>query len=668
MIEPVEKINILFHKKFKKEILDFFQREGIVEIIKEDHFLKKEEKERIIIENEKINAQAKKAESKYVLDFLLSFQEKEKKSFQEKLKEALPDLKIFLTEKEMKEKVKNLNFVKIVEECKRLEAKINKLNNILESLEEKKDLCKKWKKFPFKMRELNRMEDLKVIAGATSKWNDFKGELEKNLKLFDLKVFQQSNNPNEEIKFLLFYHFKIEEKIREIINKFNIEPNKEIENLKETPKEEEKKINKKIKNALREKKITIKRINEMFFLYTDDLKIMYDYLNWEERKKEIDYCGDSTDCIISLKGWIEKSKIAELKNGLEKITDNFEILKLKPGKGEKSPVIISNKKILKPIGIISDMYGTPNANEINPLPPMAPFFVLFFALCLGDVGYGLLLILFSFFGIKVMKAQPEKRDFFNLLIYVGAASCVIGALFGGWFGIDINSLSDGAVKSALLTMKVIDPIANPLQMLFLSLGLGFFQIILAIFLKMYWRIKTSGFKEGFLEEFPIIYLIFSLLLFGIFKAGIIFQGTIFINYIVLSAVLFFVAAKGRKNKNFIMKILGGIGGLYGMVGYFSDIVSYSRLLALGLATGVIASVVNLIAGIVGDMIPLIGFAVSIFILIFGHLFNLMISGFGAFIHSMRLQFVEFFPKFIIGGGKVFNPFTKEGKYVEIEHP
>ena len=666
MIESVEKINILFHRKFKKEILDFFQRKGIIEIIKEDHFLKKGEKERIIIENEKINAQAKKAESKYVLDFLLSFQEKEKKSFREKLKEALPDLKIFLTEKEIKEKVGNLNFAKIVEECKKLEAKINKLNNILEELEEKKDLCKKWRKFPFKMRELGKMENLKVIAGATFKWNDFKEELEKKLKLFELKAIQQNNNPNEEMKFLLFYHPKIEKETQQIISKFNIELNKEIEDLKETPREEEKKINKKIKNALREKKITVKRINDLFFLYADDLKIMYDYLNWEERKKEVDYCSNSTDRIISFKGWIEKSKIEELKKGLEKITDNFEILKLKHSKGEKSPVIISNKIFLKPIGIISDMYGTPNANEINPLPPMAPFFVLFFALCLGDVGYGLLLILFSFLGIKIMKVQSEKRDFFNLLIYVGAASCVIGALFGGWFGIDINSLSDGVVKSALLSMKIIDPIANPLQMMFLSLGLGFFQIIFAISLKMYWRIKTSGFKEGFLEEFPIIYLIFSLLLFGIFKAGVIFQGTIFINYIVLSGILFFVAAKGRKNKNFIMKILGGIGGLYGLVGYFSDIVSYSRLLALGLATGVIASVVNLIAGIVGEMIPLIGFAVSIFILIFGHLFNLMISGFGAFIHSMRLQFVEFFPKFIIGGGRVFSPFAKEGKYVEIK--
>ena len=115
-----------------------------------------------------------------------------------------------------------------------------------------------------------------------------------------------------------------------------------------------------------------------------------------------------------------------------------------------------------------------------------------------------------------------------------------------------------------------------------------------------------------------------------------------------------------------MKILSGIAGLYGLVGYFSDVVSYSRLLALGLATSVIASVVNLIAVIVGDMIPLIGTIVSGLILVFGHLFNLAISGFGAFIHSMRLQFVEFFPKFVIGGGKKFNPFRKEGEYVELE--
>ncbi len=115
-----------------------------------------------------------------------------------------------------------------------------------------------------------------------------------------------------------------------------------------------------------------------------------------------------------------------------------------------------------------------------------------------------------------------------------------------------------------------------------------------------------------------------------------------------------------------MKLAGGVGKLYDLVGYFSDVVSYSRLLALGLATGVIASVVNLTAGIIGDMIPIFGGLVYFLIIVFGHLFNLAISGFGAFIHSMRLQFVEFFPKFIDGGGRKFNPFRKEGEYVEIE--
>jgi len=133
----------------------------------------------------------------------------------------------------------------------------------------------------------------------------------------------------------------------------------------------------------------------------------------------------------------------------------------------------------------------------------------------------------------------------------------------------------------------------------------------------------------------------------------------------LAGVLFLVLTQGRKNKNIFKKVFGGVSSLYGLVGYFSDVVSYSRLLALGLATGVIAAVVNMIADMVGEMIPVVGAIAAVVVLVFGHAFNLLISGFGAFIHSMRLQFVEFLPKFMTGGGKKFNSFKKEEKYVEI---
>jgi len=136
-------------------------------------------------------------------------------------------------------------------------------------------------------------------------------------------------------------------------------------------------------------------------------------------------------------------------------------------------------------------------------------------------------------------------------------------------------------------------------------------------------------------------------------------------YAVLVGVALLVLTQGRKEKNIALKILKGVSSLYGLVGYFSDTLSYSRLLALGLATGIIAMVINLIAGLAINMIPYFGWVVAIIILIGGHTFNLVINVLGAFIHSSRLQFVEFFSKFMEGGGVRFKPFKKEAKYVQI---
>jgi V/A-type H+-transporting ATPase subunit I len=136
-------------------------------------------------------------------------------------------------------------------------------------------------------------------------------------------------------------------------------------------------------------------------------------------------------------------------------------------------------------------------------------------------------------------------------------------------------------------------------------------------------------------------------------------------YLVYLAIALVILTQG-KSKNLIMKILGGLSGLYfGITGYISDILSYSRLLALGLATGIIGMVINIIGTMLNEMIPYVGWLLMIFVLIGGHIFNLIISLVGAFIHSGRLQYVEFFKTFFEGGGKQFAPFMRESKYINL---
>lgn len=699
MIKPMEKIDIIFHKKNEREILDFLQKKEIIEIIEhQSSFVSSIDKNSLTNDSIKLldkKCEIEKAEVEYVLNFLNALKKQSEKSLKQKIKSLISDSEIFITEQEIETEIRKSNFKKIVEECKKIEIRLNELNNLIEHLKNEKKIYQKWENFPYKIKDLENIENLKLIVGIVNKnkWRIFKQEIRKKIKLCELKIIPlnanktgktnicaeclsalqrlsqrgQINYPGMKVKFCLFYHLKAENKIQKILNEFKIEQDQEIKKIRNLPKAEIINLNREIKKALKEKQDLINKAINLYSIYKNSLRIIYDYSAWEEEKAKVSSQTAKTEHLVSLRGWVEKNRINEIERGLKKITDNFEVFRLKLNKDEKPPVIIENNKFLGPISIIGNMYGTPRSDEIDPTLPMAPFFILFFALCLGDAGYGLIMILLSILIIKILKVPLENRGFFYLLIYLGAAASVAGALFGGWFGINLEALPPSAIKNVLLKIKIMDPLKNPIQMLFVAFGLGVLQISIGIFLKMYWRIKTQSIKQGFLNEFPILCLIASLLLFGAAKTNIIPLESAIVKYIVLFCLIFFAFAKARKYKNLKMKILGGIGGFYDLIGYFSDVVSYSRLLALGLATTVIASVVNLTATIFSDMLPMISSVIYIFIIVFGHIFNLMLSAFGAFIHSMRLQFVEFFPKFMIGGGRKFNPFRKQGNYIKLKN-
>ena len=200
-------------------------------------------------------------------------------------------------------------------------------------------------------------------------------------------------------------------------------------------------------------------------------------------------------------------------------------------------------------------------------------------------------------------------------------------------------------------------------MLIFSLILGIIQVIVGILVSMWWKIKHKNYVSAVLDSGLWLYFILSILFWASTKLGFVsFAGA---KYLVWAGALAMIATQGRQNKNPILKVATGILSLYGLVGYLSDVLSYSRLLALGLATGIIAMVINLIAALTIEMVPYVGYVIAIFILIGGHTFNIGINALGAFIHSSRLQFVEFFPKFMEGGGRNFVPLQKESKYVRL---
>jgi V/A-type H+-transporting ATPase subunit I len=252
--------------------------------------------------------------------------------------------------------------------------------------------------------------------------------------------------------------------------------------------------------------------------------------------------------------------------------------------------------------------------------------------------------------------------FAKLLLFVGFSTVLVGLLFGGYLGFD-----PALLPAPLQALQLFDPIGNPLPVFYLALGLGVLQVMAGLVIKIYSDYKQGKLLNGVLDQGPwlfmfvlgILYLAVSVEYTTILSTGQIIN----LSYVGIAMI---ILSSGRKGDTIFQKVQSAAGALYSSIGYFSDILSYSRLLALGLATTALAFAVNLIAEIVSGSVPYLGPILGFIVLLVGHLFTLAVNTLGAFIHSARLQFVEFFGKFIEGTGKEFSPLSRTEKFVTIQ--
>ncbi|MGB9866305.1 MAG: V-type ATP synthase subunit I [Bacillota bacterium] len=367
-----------------------------------------------------------------------------------------------------------------------------------------------------------------------------------------------------------------------------------------------------------------------------------------------------TQHAFMLSGWIKASQVEALAAKLACIDKAIELFADDPAPGENVPVILENNKWLEPFEIVTNIYGFPNYGEVDPTPLLAPFFTVFFGLALSDAGYGILLLLLSQYFLRYVDVGPGGRKLFKLLTYCSVSTIVFGALMGSWFGNLFDVLPLFAPMKRFKDMFfVVDPIQEPLKMLVVSLALGVVQIWFGLLVKMVIGISSGSPRDALLDQGGWLVLIPSVVAYATTQAPAA-------KYACLVGALWVVVASSRAQKNILLKPFTGLYGLYGGIGYLSDTLSYTRLLALGLATAVIGNVINQIA-LLGKGIPLVGWLFVAIVLVGGHTFNLLINVLGSFIHSGRLQFVEFFTKFFEGGGKAFRPFRRETKYISINH-
>ena len=396
-----------------------------------------------------------------------------------------------------------------------------------------------------------------------------------------------------------------------------------------------------------------------------DLQFAYDALLHEQAREEANSFIAVFAHSVVVTGWIPQPWLKPFLQRLAHVVPDVAVADYEPEETDVPPVKFSNSAFIAPFEAVTNIYGKPGYRELDPSGALSIFFLLAFGLALTDAGYGIVLMIMTFIADRFMRLKKDMRKMIRLMFMAGASTFVLGALTGGWFGIALQDLSPSPVRDALLSIKLLDPVTEPMKLLGVTFVLGIFQLLAAWVVKAYYSWNKGDKVGAVLDNVPWITMIVLIIAWIASMQGVLssdYTNTFKIALYINTGVL--VLTQGRSYKNPILKIGGGVLSLFGLMSFMSDMLSYSRLLALGLATGIIGFVVNLLAGMAVAQIPVVGFLVALGILLVGHTFNLGINALGAFIHSGRLQFVEFFPKFLDGGGVAYKPFGRVGKYVD----
>lgn len=375
--------------------------------------------------------------------------------------------------------------------------------------------------------------------------------------------------------------------------------------------------------------------------YLPKFENLVDNLENKKELKKVQKNIVTTQNTFYLEGWIPAG--VKIKNNEEYIIKYREL-----DESEESPVLIKNNNLVSPFESITNMYSYPNKNEIDPNPIMSIFFIIFFGMMLSDAGYGIILTLFAAFVVKKAHYKKGEGSLMKLLIPCGISTIFWGFLFGSFFG-------------DLIKIKpVINPLVDVMQLMGLALLFGIIHLYIGMFIKAVELIKEKKiFSAIFDIGFWYITLTGTFLLVIPIIAGDIGIWSKVGKYMAISGAIGLVLTQGRNKKGFFGKIIGGVGSLYSITSYFADVLSYSRLMALCLSTGVIAQVGNLLAKMVN---PVFGILIALIV----HGINIANSALGSYVHTSRLQYVEFFGKFYEGGGTEFQPLKCKNKYTNIK--
>lgn len=359
-----------------------------------------------------------------------------------------------------------------------------------------------------------------------------------------------------------------------------------------------------------------------------------------------------TEKTFLLEGWVPAAKWPELESQLKNYPCAWELRDPTEEEYPKVPVKLKNNWFTRPLSMVTEMYSLPAYNGLDPNPLMAPFFILFYGIMMADMGYGLLMMIASVVVLKKSRPRAGMHNFFALLGLCGVSTFIMGAVTGGFFGDFIPQLLKLINPESTFVWfwpTLFTPLEDTMMILVGAMALGFVQILVGMAISFVKKLRRGQVMDAIWEEVTwwVVFAGLALAILGVTNLVIILGGVM----VVAGPIL---TEKG------FGKITGIFGSLYNHVtGYFGDILSYSRLMALMLAGSVIAQVFNTLGAIPGNVV------IFIIISMLGNALNFALNLLGCYVHDLRLQCLEYFNKFYEDGGKPFRPMKLDTNYYDV---
>lgn len=388
----------------------------------------------------------------------------------------------------------------------------------------------------------------------------------------------------------------------------------------------------------------------------DELKLAADRVSTRIALAEADEKLYGTESTVVMEGWIPEERENEMAEVFERFGCAWETITPEEEEYPQVPVKLKNNKITNALNMVTDMYSLPAYGSLDPNPLMAPFFILFYGLMMADMGYGLLMIIAALVAMKKIKPRRGSLSFCQLLLYGGISTFAMGALTGGFFGDALEqigkllNLGEGWGRLPAL----FSPMNDSMMVLIGAMALGLIHLNTGMVINFVKKVRRGQLADAIWEEGSMWVILLGIILFAL-KLGNI--GGVPVVLVVGLVMMFYGGTRSARGMG---KLLSIFTTLYNnATGWFGDILSYSRIMALMLAGSVIATVFNTIGAIANNIF------VFIPIFLIGHTLNFALNLLGCYVHDLRLQCLEYFGKFYEDGGRPFTPLEVKTKYYNV---